>query len=301
MFRAGDAPVWNRNETILPMSWRLFKDTIRDPGHEYTLQTIPTLSSAIDFDVRLNQPDFEKMLAKRMLQAEAAVDCKTVYQAAYEYSDVDITRLDPDVYSEDVMQLVDVALRETIAEESGTDAADVDIDDAPEGFYDHDNWEEDLEMQAAVEAAQANAAERQALLYAGGQISREMLVNAAGQSLQGPLDREIVEAYKATRAYLERDSKHFTVGAGGELRSADRQAIYIDRLDESESLRQLSAAAKDDGTRVYAEEEIDAFSGYEVTGDFYQFLASMDSWQPIAGGEFERAMMLVMRDGVRNG
>ena len=28
VFRAGDSPIWNRNETILPMSWRLFKNTI---------------------------------------------------------------------------------------------------------------------------------------------------------------------------------------------------------------------------------------------------------------------------------
>lgn len=296
VFRAGDSPVWNRNETILPMSWRLFKDTIVHPGHEYTLQTIPTLSSAIDFDVRLNQPDFEKMMAKRMLQAESAVDCKTVYQAAYEYSDVDITRLDPDVYSDEVMELVDVALRETIASETGEDPEQVDLDDAPDGFYDND-WEADLEMQEAVKAAQASAAVRQELIYAGGQISREMLVNATGQALQNPLDREIVEAYKATRAYLERDSAHFRVGANGELLSADGQAVYIDRLDESDSMRALGQAAKDEGSRVYAEEDLEAFIGYDVTPDFYQFLARQDSWKSIAGGEFERAMMLVMRDG----
>ena len=33
VIRAGDSPVWNRNETILPMSFRLFKDTIVHPGH----------------------------------------------------------------------------------------------------------------------------------------------------------------------------------------------------------------------------------------------------------------------------
>lgn len=31
VFRAGDPPVWNRNETILPMSWRLFTNTIVHP------------------------------------------------------------------------------------------------------------------------------------------------------------------------------------------------------------------------------------------------------------------------------
>lgn len=296
VFRAGDEPVWNRNETSLPMSWRLFKDSIVHPGHEYTLQTIPTLSSALDFDVRLNQPDFEKMLAKRMLQAENAVDCKAVYQAAFEYTDVDILRLDPDVYSDEVMQLVDVSLRESVAEETGMDADDVDLDDAPEGFYDNGDWEADLEMQQAAAAAQASAAERQALLYAGGQVSREMLVRADGRALQSTLDREIIESYKASRAYMERDSQHFSVGTGGSLRSADRQVLYIDRLDESDSMRALNKAAKDDTTRVYAEDELQDLTGFRVTGEFYEFLASLDSWRDIASGEFERAMMLAMRD-----
>ncbi len=296
VFRAGDAPVWNRNETILPMSWRLFKDTIVHPGHEYTLQTIPTLSSALDFDVRLNQPDFEKMLAKRMLQAENAVDCKTVYQAAHEYEDVDIARLDPDVYSEEVMQLVDVSLRETISDQTGVTPDEVDLDDAPEGFYDNGDWEADLEMQQAVEAAQADAAVRTELRYAGGQISREMLVRADGRALQNPLDREIVEAYKAARAYMERDSRHFSVGAGGALRSVDGRIVYIDKVDESDSVRALNAAAQDAGTGVYAEDQLDAFTGYMVTGEFYEYLASLEDWRDIAGGEFERAMMLAMRD-----
>src|SRR5699024_5058947 len=46
VFRAGDPVVWNRNETILPMSWRMFQDTIEHPAHDYTLQTIPSMSSA---------------------------------------------------------------------------------------------------------------------------------------------------------------------------------------------------------------------------------------------------------------
>lgn len=295
VYSAGYSPVWNRNETILPMSWRLFRDTIVHPGHEYTLQTIPTLSSALDFDVRLNQPDFEKMLAKRMLQAENAVDCKKVYQAAYEYEDVDIARLDPDVYSEEVMQLVDVSLREIVAGEFGVDVDEVDFDDAPEGFWDHDDWEADLEMQAAAQAAAEGQADRTRLRYAGNQISREMLVRADGRALLNPLDAEIVEAYKASRAYLERDSRHFMVGAGGALFSHNG-TLYIDKRDESESLKQLHAAAQDAHTRVYSEDDFSGLTGYEITGAFYEFLASLDDWRDIAGGEFERAMMLAMRD-----
>jgi hypothetical protein len=40
VFRAGDSPIWNRNETILPMDWRLKQNNIKQPGKEYTFQTI---------------------------------------------------------------------------------------------------------------------------------------------------------------------------------------------------------------------------------------------------------------------
>ena len=35
VFRAGDSPIWNRQEMVLPMSWRLFSNTIVNPGHHY--------------------------------------------------------------------------------------------------------------------------------------------------------------------------------------------------------------------------------------------------------------------------
>jgi type IV secretory pathway TraG/TraD family ATPase VirD4 len=296
VFRAGDAPVWNRNETILPMSWRLFKDTIVHPGHDYSLQTIPTLSSALDFDVRLNQPDFEKMLAKRVRQAENAADCTVVYQEAYDYKEIDIARLDPDVYSDEVMELVDAAMRESIADETGVDAERVNLDDAPAGFYDNGEWEADLEMQRAAQAAQASASLRQEPIYAGKQISRDMLIRADGRALRNTLDREIVEAYKASRAYLERDRRYFSVGTGGSLYSADGRSLYLAKLDESQSMRQLNNAARDGDARVYAEEDLDPLVGFEVTADFYEFLASLDNWRELAGGEFDRAMTLAMRD-----
>lgn len=295
LFRAGDSPVWNRNETILPMSWRLFRDTIVHPGHEYSLQTIPTLSSALDFDVRLNQPDFEKMLSKRMKQAESAARSKEIYQQVYNYADIDIARLDPDVYSDEVMDLVDASLREVIAEETGANPDEVDTDDVPEGFYDED-WEADLDMERAAEEAMRAKVEREKLIYAGNQINRDMLLRGDGQTALHSLDREICEAYQATRAYLEKDTTHFSVGAGGSLRSADGRTLFIDTVDESESLRELNDHAKSEQTGVYAEGEISDLNGYVVTDEFLIFLASLDSWHRLADGEFERAMANIMRD-----
>lgn len=115
VFRAGDPPVWNRNETILPMSWRLFKDTITLPGKkptsEFSLQTIPTLSTAADFDVRFNQPDFVKMFNKRLRQAVKAERAEQIYSEAFGYDERAMMMLDPDVKSRELMEVISTILR----------------------------------------------------------------------------------------------------------------------------------------------------------------------------------------------
>ena len=216
VFRAGDSPVWNRNEMILPMSWRLFKDTIVHPGHDYTLQTIPTLSSALDFDVRMNQPDFEAMLAKRMQQAELSVGCRDKYQAAHGLSAVDVSRLDPDTYANEVMELVDAARGEEYAEERGLSASEEVDPEALQDDFDMDDmdWEFDEALQQLVDVQQSRMDDFRTMRYAGRLVSRDMLVNfssdperAHAGALDGPLDSQIVEAYKLSRAALEQDGE----------------------------------------------------------------------------------------------
>lgn len=300
VFRAGDAPVWNRNETILPMSWRLFKDTIQHPGHDYTLQTIPTLSSALDFDVRLNQPDFTKMLAKRMAQAERAAEAKALYQSAYGHSDYDISRLDPDVYSDEVMGLIESMAWEELGIDPGNlEEFDQDAYEASLMFFSDDQFEENTEV---LEATAARMEEKELMgqrIYAGSSISRDMLVNPDGSALKNTLDAEIVAAYKAARPHLERDTNHFSVGGDGSLRSRDGRVVYISRVDESEALREAQRASQSPASRVYAEDSLDgdlgAISTFVVHGEFYEFLASLDTWQGLAQGEFDREMGVQMR------
>ena len=302
VFRAGDSPVWNRNETILPMSWRLFKDTIVHPGHEYTLQTIPTLSTAMDFDVRMNQPDFLGMLDKRMKQAEVAVEKAEVYRIAFDYSEADVARLDPDVYSDEVMALVDQVVREEMADELGGDASDMDaaMDAAPADFYRFESFDDNMEMMEAQREAEAVQADRDLKRYAGGTISRSMLVRNDGRGKEHALDKEIVEVYKRIPALLHA-AKEFSTGVGGVLlASADGSTTYIEKVDESEFLSRLQEASRDGDSTVYDEESGDASaersSTYVVHPEFYEFLASLDSWQGIADGAFEKNMRQVMRE-----
>ncbi|MFF1558452.1 type IV secretory system conjugative DNA transfer family protein [Streptomyces sp. NPDC058279] len=302
VFRAGDAPIWNRNQTILPMSVRLLGDTIKHPGHTYSLQTIPTLSSAMDFDVRMNQPDFVKMLEKRMRQAVKAADAKAQYKEIYGYREVDIERLDPDVYADEVMEVITTM---TTVDEGQAPNAPVVVDpDEYEGMsmFDEDQFIENVEVGVAVAESQAVSVERQRLLYAEGTISKEMLVNPDGSAKVKSLDIEIAEAYKSAQTELERDREHFSVGGDGELRSADGSQTYISQIRSdayAKAARRINGHVKDEGSRVFAEEDVTeedlkSLATVKVYSAFYQYLASLPSWEVLADGRFDRAMAIEM-------
>lgn len=300
VFRAGDAPVWNRNETILPMSWRLFMRTIEHPGHVYSLQTIPTLSSALDFDVRMNQPDFHKMLAKRMEQAILAGECADKYRKAYDYSELDVTRLDPDVYSEQVMELVDAQMREEFAITHGQEDPDyIDPDELEGMMMLVGDATEDAEMRLEMQRQAAQQVEYTRKRYAGGTISREMLVHR-DNSARHTLDGEMVEAYKSVRSYLESDTENFSVNGSGSLCSADGRVVYISKPDQDDVIAHLKVAAADDESRVFAEdaEQIEELGTHKVHDEFYRFLAEQGSWIELGRGEFDRRMATLMRENV---
>ncbi|MBK3588452.1 hypothetical protein JHN49_34045 [Streptomyces sp. MBT57] len=302
VFRAGDAPIWNRNQTILPMSFRLLGNTIKHPGHTYSLQTIPTLSSAMDFDVRMNQPDFVKMLGKRMGQAVKAADAKAQYKEIYGYQEVDIERLDPDVYADEVMEVITTMT--TV--DQGRDPHDPVVVDPDEyagmGMFDEDQFIEFVEVGVAVAESQAASAERQRLLYAEGTISKEMLVNPDGSAKVKSLDIEIGEAYKSAQTELEQDREHFSVGGDGELRSADGTQTYISQIRSdayANAVRRINGRVNDRESRVFAEgdvteEDLKSLATVKVHSAFYQYLASLPSWEVLADAQFDRAMAVEM-------
>lgn len=303
IFRAGDAPVWNRNETIFPMSWRLFDNKITHPGHEYSLQTIPTLSSAIDFDVRMNQPDFVKMLDKRMAQAVRAKNAKELFRETFQYEEVDIERLDPDVYSDAVMQIV---TRMTMPDDGQDGGGPVVVDPAEYESMMMSNDEdflENVELATAMVTLQADEADRKRMAYAEGTISKEMLINHNGSARLKTLDIEIREAYRSAQTELEQDHEHFSVGGAGELRSADGSQTYISQVRSDayvSAARRINGHVNDEDSRVFAEEDVTGedlklLVGVKVHSAFYQYLASLPSWEVLADGRFDRAMAIEMK------
>lgn len=260
VFRAGDQPIWNRNETILPMSWRLFLNKIEHYGHEdYTLQTIPTLSTAIDFDVRQNQPDFGLMLETRLEQASYVETAAETFAKAYGYSTFDIERLDPDVYADEVLDIVRMLMGESIVlqkdsgesddrfddddmfgdEGDSTSAGTIDMRNRPEVEDDFGARMEEKEAQRAknaraMEASATDNTELQADLadkertraagderiYADGMLSKNMLHDTVTGDIITSYDKALVMGFFECKAALHADPK-FTVNADGELYGAD--------------------------------------------------------------------------------
>ena len=317
IFRAGDSPVWNRNETILPMSWRLFKTTITQPGKNYTLQTIPTLSSALDFDIRQNQPDFVKMLDKRMAQAGKAAEAMEMYKNAYNYTDAELAKLDIDAYSDEIMDLIIAMLNDSIGKGTAVDDDDdvfgddvVLIDDWDDdmfeggytdeidevgsyGMIDEDEIENNDDVQQETAKRQAARGEFERKIYANGYLSKSDLVRPDGSVKTHSFDRDFSEIFANNMGIMLGDKNYFS-DVDGNLYGLDGKP-YIIKKDNSAMLEKMNEAAQDEDSSVYSEgniseQDLNEFNTYNITDAFYQFLASLDSWTCFADGYFEREM-----------
>lgn len=286
VFRAGDAPVWNRNQTILPMSWRLFSNTIVHAGHEYTLQTIPTLSSALDFDVRKNQPDFTKMLNKRMGQAYISQKAKDAYKDAYGYSDYEIEQIDPDNYADDIMNVINEYIRQKHSAED--DVADADFD-----VMEDNEWMKQVEVNteqlAENQKQETKMAQANKKIYAHGFLSREDLFSTMSGANHS-LDNDIITAFVDNKGDFEHDTMNFIAKKDG-IYARDGHTCYIMYKSNSEDLAKLQGFAKDKNTRVFDDAHIDkndvsSLGSYVLTDDFYRFLVSFSSDWTFAKGRF---------------
>mgnify|MGYP000907959507 CR=1 FL=1 len=277
IFRAGDPPIWNRNETVLPMSWRLFTNTIVHAGHDYSLQTIPTLSSALDFDVRKNQPDFTQMLNKRMEQAVIATKAKEAYKEAYLYTDYQISQLDPDVYADEIMSIINSYLQKKSEETSDKE----DDDWLEKNMFDNEDIKAD--MEDAKRRQDANEAKK----YAQGKLSASAFMSVAGQVNHG-MDKDIIAVYVDTIGAFKQDTVNFR-WINGNLYDADGKTLYIESISNSEDLQRINEAAKDANSKVYAESELKQHASYTVHDAFLKFLATREKWN-FANGKFEIGM-----------
>lgn len=300
VFSAGESPIWNRNQTILPMSWRLQQTTIYQPGQEdYSLKTLPTTSTARDFDVRKNQPDFEAMLSKRMKQALQVADVTESYKNAYGLSDYEMSQLDQDDLADEIMSMINVSLSGHKSDELDAETLALygaERDDEPESVDSIDsmisNAQENTELTQEVAKKQAKREEDNTKRYAGNMLSRKEL-----RDNPHSFDQEIIALYNANLGDFKNDKLNFIVDPNQTLRSADGSQVYIQNGSQSQGLQdaqKLNEAAKDKKTRIFAEEDIQSINSFTVQNAFYDYLASLDSWDTVAHGVIERGLKDVL-------
>lgn len=325
IFRAGDPPIWNRNETIFPMSWRLFKDTIQHYGHEYTLQTIPTLSSALEFDVRLNQPDFVGMWEDRLRQASFSDTAKEIYQTTYGYDDYELSKLDPDVYAAEVMDLIDKMVEHQLWTDSQgvVDTDDDDVQRDPLEMPEEDrseihrldkpsdaptpaipttvrrkDYEDNDDVTREVTERAARAEERHIKKFAGKTISPDMLTTGADVAIP-TLKSVLIEAYSRSERYFAEDPAFRSDATV--LADVDGTA-FVEKLDSSKDLDAARDMAEQEGSRVYTEgedamdaESLSVMNHYSMSDAFLVYLSKQESWAKIASGKFEHEVEMIMR------
>lgn len=295
VFRAGDMPIWNRNQTILPMSWRLLKNNIKQPGvEEYTFSTIPTLSSAKDFDVRHNQPDFDKMLKKRIKQALKADEAKAAYKKARHMTDAQINMLDPDDYSDEIMNMINVLIGEYKPSDASSQKTEQDGGNLSDVDNLVNNAEENKDQEFANQQALNKAHTVTQKLFARGKLSRNDLFNNGHPNQQW--DQTLIEIYQDNIADFKRDKQNFIVTDDGSLKSADGQNYFILAQTSSEHAKDVEAIKKssaDGQSSVYNENndnDVEIPRSYQVTPQFYEFLSQQKTWRNLAGGIIDDQM-----------
>ena len=315
VFRAGTSAIWNRNETALPMSWNLYKNTIVNPGKEYSLKTIPTTSTAKDFDVKLNQPDFEAMLARRVAQAIAAPKAMEAYQTLYNIDDADLARnLGDDNFADNIMRLVDAIVDGENRPRGDEAPDDDDYDDYMDDDYDPDvsiddngvvvkkgedqsamqsvaesllaGAEENKEVEAQTAVSQAKAKDYEVKRYAHGKLSRADLVSIAGVPNHA-FDEVISAAVEESKQAMFRDTSHFIYHNTMQIFGID-QTLYLSGANGySERERAVIDA---DTNRTFGGADDAPMAKWRVEDAFLRFLVSLPDWNSIAAGRFEDEM-----------
>lgn len=317
VFGHGD-PIWSINQTALPMSWQLHNNQVHDVTlpDGYSLLTVPSISNTADFDTLKNQPDFMRMVAKRVEQANIAGDVLEKYKEAYGIETEDeLSKLDSETLSKALM----AGINENILQRAMSDsdeAADASeylmndddipdeeiVQDMSDGYDKRDAMlkerakhasevaEENKELQQAKSEQESLQNDFEEKVYAQNTMSKRNLM-AQGKP-RSDVKATIAKAYKTTMINFRNDAS-FRVDNYGTLRGSydGRDVVFI------ASAKAPDYDGKDDLAAVQntAVEHIDpndlsAENEYEVKDDFIRYLASLTTWTHIAAGRFDAEM-----------
>lgn len=316
-------PIWNRNQMALPMNWALSENQTYIPGYPngYALSTVPSMSNTDDFDVRQNQPDFIKMVAKRVKQARLASKVIDRYKKVNNLDDDAFNRLDVETVSQEIMRGINENIEKENEEiQEGQDAYDKELEEAglPNGYNPEDDYsnsndidqeqssilsqkEEMLEKSSDNDEISQTIKQYSILnkkVYAEGQLSKEDI-----QQHWREIQNEIIKAYTELISDFN-NSELFKVDEYNQLYFIDHETgemtkfIETNKDPNSDLYRDLhianSTVQDANNQNVVTNDasqnlntEINSIS-YSITQKFIDYLTSLDSWTSIINGKFDR-------------
>ena len=308
VFTAGHNPIWNRNQTILPMSWRLlWTKPIVFPGHQYSFNTLPTLSTAMDFDINHNQPDFYQIAKDEIKKAIYAEEATNRYKEVYGYSDYEFNLLDLDERSDDIMNIIDAYVHHSDNNEIAVsdDIDDLDeLDEQNKTIDQLDNKaEKNTDLEESINSNKPKYDEYNKDRYAHGKLSRSDLLSGASgiQNYLGMTFAKFAGSFK-------QDKEHFSIrSTDGALMSRNGQVEYIVPLSKKDEnqLKDFGKQAADPNNTHVIENDSGAIAeqsnSYRVTDDFMKYLAKFDNWHTLMNGKFDDLMSQIYDEVGRDG
>lgn len=306
-------PIWNRNQMVMPYAYALQKHELRDFEHniKYSLATVPTTASTIDFDITRNTPDFMKMVAKRVRQAKLTRTIRERYKRAYGTSDAPLSeyqmsQINSEVLSKQLMKGINEQLFEDdhpdanneVAQEAAKLSAEEKnqqdarfaqalsaissskkTDDLANKMEKEAKPNKEVEQAAAVQSQKTESYQQKR--YGGGVISREDL-------LSGDTKDNLAEAYvnsiDSFRKYAA--GQGFNLSDNGDLYYNGTLFVKsrVNTLEELISASSTVVMPGDKDKHTY-----DPAAMVEITDAFISWIKQQDTLANIGDGSFDRA------------
>ena len=238
------------------------------------------------------------MLEKRLSQARLVEEMERKYRGAYGYSQHDIDIMDADEYARDIMDAVNDELYEIEQDYLAQHELDDEMSSSGNASVMYENIAREREASITVNVDYEKAvtkAEKELVpdyrekIYAGGMVSRDMLVSQHGKGLSGGtgMDAVVIEAVLKTKSQFMSDTK-FRWDDDKQILS---NAAGVRFVSYDPSVKEYEKSAQDPNSKVYMEATDGlALEGYRVEPEFYEYLAKLDSWESIAGGSFDKTV-----------
>lgn len=264
IFRIGGTPIWNRNQMALPMSHCIHKNQINVSGKKFTLLTVPTTSSALEFDLNAMVPDFDAMLEQRLAEYETVDDAKYVYKEQTGLSDAEINHMDADVYATEIMSIVNALINQRKAEDEANGKK------AESSLHVTEN----KDIKEAMKEEEAKHEEENLQRYANGKLSRKDIIKSGDAYLD-----IFYQAFMETRDdWMQNPNVIYDTNS---LRTRDGR-ILIDFNSQAmkEYEEKMIEAAKKNNTKVYTEDDgsNSGVMSVEIRHEFITWLCELESW-----------------------